>query len=237
MSIVENLGKAGVSGLAVRKDKRGRNWWFVVYPESLPDNWLALLDDMHLPIFVSPLHDKDKNADGEPKKPHYHIILMFDGNKSFDQILDISQGKLHGTIPQRIDHLRGAVRYLIHADNPEKYQYDVKDIISLGCADLDSAMQKSATVRHYDLAAMRKYIRDNEIYSFAQFYDYCDEYNSDWAAMLDDSCTMCISNYIKSRIYDRRETMKQEFAAVSAENEMLRSKINTLEKGFQKDPF
>ena len=237
MSIVENLGKAGVSGLAVRKDKRGRNWWFVVYPESLPDNWLALLDEMHLPIFVSPLHDKDKNADGESKKPHYHVILMFDGNKSFDQILEISQGKLRGTIPQRIDHLRGAVRYLIHADNPEKFQYDVKDIISLGCADLDSAMQKSATVRHYDLAAMRKYIRDNEIYSFAQFYDYCDEFNSDWASMLDDSCTMCISNYIKSRIYDRRETLKQEFAAVSAENELLRSKINALEKGFQKDSF
>lgn len=237
MSIVENLGKVGVSGLAVRKDKRGRNWWFVVYPDSLPDNWLALLDEMHIPIFVSPLHDKDINANGEPKKPHYHVILMFDGNKSFEQILEISQCLLHGTIPQRIDHLRGAVRYLIHADNPEKFQYDVKDIISLCCADLDSAMQKSATVRHYDLAAMRKYIRDNDIYSFAEFYDYCDEYNSDWASMLDDSCTMCISAYIKSRIYDKRERERRSIDGLVSENEKLSFRIKELEQIVQADPF
>lgn len=202
----------------IKTDKRGRNWWFVVYPDSLPENWLALLDDYHVPCFVSPLHDKDVNADGETKKPHYHVIMMFDGNKSYEQIREISQGVFGGAIPQRIDHLRGAVRYLIHMDNPEKYQYNVHDIISLGCADLDSAMQKSSTVRHYDLAEMRKYIREHDIYSFAAFYDYCDEHNSDWASMLDDNCTMCISAYIKSRIYDRRDTLTEQVKELQQKN-------------------
>lgn len=204
--------------MAVRKDKRGRNWWFVVYPDSLPDHWVEILDDLHVPAFISPLHDHDINADGEPKKPHYHVILMFDGNKSFEQIQEISKDVLHGTIPQRIDHLRGTVRYLIHMDNPEKYQYDVKDIISLAGADIDAATQKSSTVRHYDLAEMRKYIREHDVYSFAAFYDYCDQFNSDWASMLDDNSTMCISSYIKSRIYDRRETLSAQVAELQDKN-------------------
>lgn len=223
--------------MASRTDKRGRNWWFVVYPDSLPADWLAQLDELHVPGFISPLHDHDKNPDGEYKKPHYHVILCFDGNKSFDQIDSISRGMLHGTIPQRVDHLRGTVRYLVHMDNPDKYQYDVKDIISLSCADIDSAMQKSATVRHYDLAAMRKYIRDNNILSFAAFYDYCDEYNSDWASMLDDSCTMCISAYIKSRIYDKRDQDKKFEESLQRENEDLRNKIASLLSDIPKDPF
>ena len=45
--------------------EKGRDWTFVVYPESAPSNWRELLDDTHLRWIESPLHDKDLDADGE----------------------------------------------------------------------------------------------------------------------------------------------------------------------------
>lgn len=48
------------------KDRK-RNWVFVVYPESAPENWREQLKEMLVPGFISPLHDKDVNADGSPK--------------------------------------------------------------------------------------------------------------------------------------------------------------------------
>ncbi|HDT7711324.1 TPA: replication protein, partial [Enterococcus faecium] len=49
------------------KDERTRNWTFVVYPESAPENWREFLDELHVPWVESPLHDKDVNPDGELK--------------------------------------------------------------------------------------------------------------------------------------------------------------------------
>ena len=45
---------------------------------------------MLVPGFISPLHDSDINADGEPKKPHWHVILTFKGLKSYEQVKAIT---------------------------------------------------------------------------------------------------------------------------------------------------
>ncbi|MFW7433984.1 Rep family protein [Vagococcus carniphilus] len=79
--------------------KRGRNWGIVVYPESLPENWKDIIRQE--PIAVSPLHDKDVNPDGEKKKSHYHLVLNYKGNKSFEQIDEIARS-LRAPAPQRI---------------------------------------------------------------------------------------------------------------------------------------
>lgn len=63
-------------------EKRTRNWWFVLYPDSAPNNWKAILNDLHIQYYVSPLHDKDINPDGEMKKPHWHVIVTFEGIKA-----------------------------------------------------------------------------------------------------------------------------------------------------------
>ncbi|MDF9661329.1 Rep family protein, partial [Bacillus cereus] len=43
------------------KDERTRNWTFIVYPESTPENWREIINDLHTPWIESPLHDKDVN--------------------------------------------------------------------------------------------------------------------------------------------------------------------------------
>lgn len=213
-------------------DRRYRNWAFVFYPgDSAPDNWLDLLRDLHIAGFISPFHDLDKNPDDSEKKSHRHCILMYDGVKSASQVKeDISA--LHGTIPIPIKSLKGYARYLVHADNPEKVQYSPDDVICLGGAEYDQYIGDSPMYRHRELIKMRQFIKSNSIYSFSDFYDYCDANNPDWSAMLDDNSTMSISAYIKSRIYDRRDTVSKHMEELQAEINRLQNQLTILDKKF-----
>lgn len=65
---------------------RTRNYATVVYPESAVEGWQDILVDQFVPAFISPLHDLDVNPDGEAKKPHYHVIVMFEGVKTREQV-------------------------------------------------------------------------------------------------------------------------------------------------------
>ncbi len=47
--------------------ERTRNFATVVYPESAPENWMRILEEHRVPALISPLHDKDVDADGKKK--------------------------------------------------------------------------------------------------------------------------------------------------------------------------
>lgn len=117
------------------KDKN-RHWTFLVYPESAPTNWFEILQQTGLPFAVSPLHDKDLNPTGEQKKPHYHIVVCFPGPTTYNKVSSDICNQLNATIPQRVLSIVGIYRYFIHKDNPEKYQYDERDIRSSNGFDI-----------------------------------------------------------------------------------------------------
>lgn len=161
-----------------KKDRRTRNWALIVYPESAPENWRDILDDLHIPWIASPLHDKDINPDGSKKKPHWHVILTFENVKAYHQIKEISD-KLNSPIPQACESLRGYIRYLVHTDNPEKYQYSRLDIENHGIADVDKYFQNTASVRTI-LKALTKHIRDDEVVNYDDLVNYATIKGDDW---------------------------------------------------------
>lgn len=128
-------------------DGRSLTWTFIIYPESLPEDWLEQLRAEHILGAVSPLHDKDVNPTGEFKKPHYHVALKFPSKKSMLQVSRIARKLGSNVNPQPIDNFEGMIRYFLHIDNPEKYQYEIKDIIPLCGLDVESyfAPTKSRT--------------------------------------------------------------------------------------------
>jgi len=136
---------------------KGRDWTFIVYPESAPENWREILNDTHLRWIESPLHDKDVNADGEVKKPHWHILLSYDGPVGFSAIKKITD-ELNCPIPQKISSGKGLVRYMIHMDNPEKYQYLKSDIIGYNGADVESYFELTATNKLMIMKDIVRYI-------------------------------------------------------------------------------
>ena len=126
----DNHSKSYQSTKSIANRHKKRNWAFVAYPESLPGDWQEILKQTGLPVAISPLHDKDKNPDGTVKKPHYHVILAYSGPTSLSVVKKITD-KLNAPAPIPLEAVRGYYRYLTHKDNPEKVQYDEKEIKTL----------------------------------------------------------------------------------------------------------
>jgi len=186
------------SNKSSNKDSRTRNWTIVLYPESAPDNWRDLINDIHIEWVESPLHDKDINATGEVKKPHWHILLMFGGVKSYEQVLEITQ-LLNCPIPERCHNAKAMVRYMAHMDNPEKAQYSISDIRSYGGVDIAELLRPSSSERYTLISEMIEFIKISNITEFQDLLDYArlNEFDT-WFPLLCDNSAFLINQYIKS---------------------------------------
>lgn len=180
-----------------QSNKRGRNWAIIVYPDSAPENWLELISQE--PVAISPLHDSDINENGEKKKAHYHILFAYKGNKSFEQMDEIAR-MLHSPIPQRVNSLVGATRYLTHQDNPEKYQYNISDIKVFGGFDLDGNLAMSSGDKRQILRDMIQFIDEQNIIHLMDLTKYCmsEEAPAGWFEILTERNTLFLKELIKS---------------------------------------
>ena len=189
------------------KDTRTRNWTIVVYPDSAPDNWRALLDDFHLEWIESPLHDKDINASGEPKKAHWHILLMFGGVKTFEQVSELIE-PLNCPIPNKVHNAKALVRYMAHLDNPDKAQYNIQEIVGHGGVDIAEMLRPSSSERYSCIKEMKIFIQENDITEYEDLFDYASEFRfDDWFPLLCDSSTFVIDKYIKSRRHRKQKSV------------------------------
>lgn len=182
---------------------RTRNYATVVYPESAPADWLAVLDSLHVPAFVSPLHNADVNADNTPKKAHYHVLIMFAGVKTREQAQAVIDA-IGGVGCESVSTVRGYARYLVHADNPEKAQYSKSDVKAFSGADYD-AITHLPTDDVKITREMMQFIRANQISSFAQFADICAVEHEDWFRALVTRSTYFIKEYIKSLVWEGKQ--------------------------------
>ena len=148
------------------KNVKKRNWAFVLYPESAPENWKELLQQTGLGIAISPLHDKDTNPTGENKKAHYHIILVYDGPTTFNNVRNLTES-LGQPIPQPLEQVRGYYRYLSHKDNPEKYQYDEKDILTYNGFNINDFVELTSSEVIALKKQLQQFIRDNCITEYS----------------------------------------------------------------------
>ncbi len=182
---------------AKKRDDRTRNWTFVLYPDSAPEQWRTYLDDMHIQWVESPLHDADLNGDGTQKKPHWHIALLFEGNKSFEQIKEITDD-LNAPIPQKVASIRSMIRYMAHIDNPEKQQYKISDVIGHGGVDVADYLKPTSVARYDIIGEMLDFIDDHNIVEYQTFCRYCRHNEPEWFYLLCDSATYIVTTYIKS---------------------------------------
>ena len=181
-------------------DGRYRNFATVVYPDSAPDGWQEILAGLFVPAFVSPLHDKDVNPGGEAKKPHWHVLLMFEGKKSESQVNSLLQS-FGGVGCEIVQSLRGYARYLCHLDNPEKAQYDPEKVRCMGGSDY-SGVIGLATDKYKAVREMILYCVEHDIVSYAELLTYASIERADWFRVLCDSGTLVVSTFLKSRAWE-----------------------------------
>ena len=187
----------------------GRSWAFVMYPDSMPENWQEIITELGLPMAISPLHDKDINPTGEQKKPHYHVICYYENSTTYNNVKTNVCDRLNATIPQKLESIRGMFRYHIHLDNPEKYQYDDRDRQFFNGFDIDLA---------------NKLTRTETLKYLLQVYDYCDTYNISEYSVLVRSLkaqdlinlldvitfnTLPVKTFLESKRYSLRDLQKK----------------------------
>lgn len=179
---------------------RTRNWASIVYPESAPDKWIDILKESKVTFIISPLHDSDVNADGERKKEHYHVILLFDGVKTSAQASAVFD-TVNGVGCEPVTTLRGYARYLCHLDNPEKAQYDINQVVTFGAVDYTGVIGLP-TDKYYSIAEMMDFCDRNNIISYAALIRYARDNNEIWFRILCDSGTLVMKEFIKSRTWE-----------------------------------
>lgn len=85
--------------------------------------------------YYSILHNKDIDQNGELKKEHYHLLVKLENAISIENILkcfynEIEKQQSIVNSLSIVKSFKGYVRYLIHYDDKEKYQYNLNDIFT-----------------------------------------------------------------------------------------------------------
>ena len=185
-----------------RRGTRALSWCAVIYPDSAPADWRDILDSNHIQWIESPLHDKDVNPTGEPKKAHWHILLQFDSVKTLEQVKSVLE-PLNAPIPIQCKSAKGAVRYMIHLDNPDKHQYNKADIIGHGGADVAAYFQPTASEIEALIIEMEDFVVKYGVVEYEDLVYYARTERTDWHnALMQKSYS--IERFIKSRRHSGR---------------------------------
>lgn len=211
----------------VSRNTKKRNWAFVVYPESAPENWIDILQSKGLQCAISPLHENDINPDNSPKKPHWHVIAVWEGPTSFLVVQKITN-ELNSPNPIPLEQIKGYYRYLTHKDNPEKYQYDEKEIKNINGFNIFDFMEIAKGEVLELKRVICRYIRENQVTTYSKMFDILDKEEKMAELEVFTNNTLFFKEYIKG-IWQQKNHPEnldnQNLASIA--NQALKKQMNT----------
>lgn len=182
-----------------------RYFTFIMYEDSRPKEWKEILQATGLQFVISPYHNKDKNPTGEDKKPHWHVLIIFNGPSTLKNANKISES-VNGTICQPVKSTTGIIRYFSHKDNPEKAQYDEKEITGINGVEIEDLVneltQSKIEIIKRDIIHLIQTLCFTE---YAQTYDYLDKEDlKDYIKVFSNN-TLFFKTYLGSKRYSKEE--------------------------------
>lgn len=138
---------------------RAYTFSFLIYQEwkHLPDVFFRLKHCDSLYYGVSPLHDKDILENGLPDKPHYHCVVRFENARS---AYKLARDLLLTCRVFKTESFKGSIRYFIHLDNPEKFQYDRYQILTSDWEITAAQFNTVWTKENSDIATELMFIKE-----------------------------------------------------------------------------
>lgn len=196
----KNLEKSENPKEKQKNQDKKKEYAFLLYPDSAIFDWLEIVKQLQQPFFTI-LHDKDINPDGTPKKPHYHVMIMFDNPRTENTIkrINLMCGG-NGHFEQLLSR-RGYARYLCHMDNPEKYQYPKESVCAFYGADYAKETMSVAELKHLEdntYCDIINFCKSHRVIAYYQLVDYCIEYKREWLPYIRGKNGQSIVYYIKS---------------------------------------
>ena len=184
---------------AKRAGRRARAWTAIVYADSAEHDWYRKLEDMIIECLISPYHDKDINPSGESKKPHWHVVISFKNPTSFAKAKEIFD-EIGAVVPPeaqcRVKDFRQMARYLCHMDQPDKHQYNLNDVRSIGAIDYQSLVM-SASDEDSMLDDIFETMDEYFLTTYPAVVRWCKEHRPEWKVLVYRKYTRQISEYAK----------------------------------------
>lgn len=208
------------------KGTRHRVWMFIFYPDSADEFWREEMDELGLPVCISPLHDKDtwtarderKNQHhkaGEFKKAHYHGLADYPQPVDYETVKN--DFSFLGTTNIKYAKSKASMAlYLCHLRSDDKAQYSPDEVLEFGGADWRDWCSELDDI-HATMKEMRVFIRDNNVTEFDVFQDWCDANNDEWSRALDLQCSWAIGNYIERRRNRQRAERMDAYRSIEVE--------------------
>ena len=199
----DKINTPNKSQVISQTDQRSTTWTFLVYPDSAPADWINLLKNLHVPFIISPLHDKDVKDEttGELKKPHYHCIVRFRSKKSFSQIKEAICDKINSPIPQPVVDFPMMVRYLVHSDDPDKYQYNIEDIQTYGNIDVMEYIYDKKDYQYEVLKEILDFCQKFDVQEYSTILNYAKDERKTWFPYVAKVFRATIDAYVRSQRY------------------------------------
>lgn len=174
---------------------------------SAPENWKDLLADLHIPCFISPMHTEDVDEDGQIKKPHYHIHMIFSGKKSENQIRKIVP-MFSGVGVEIIADSIAYARYLCHLDEDAKISYKdrISEVIAMGGLDY---LKKIITAEDDQSLSCEiiDFIEEYQIFSYRVLCLYSSHNRPEWFQYIKKTTIFWVG-YLRSKTYDYQNSNK-----------------------------
>lgn len=187
-------------------DERYRLFACVLYPESLPDDFLDRIDNLHVKAFLSPLHDKDISPDtGKLKKPHYHLFLMFDGKKSIPAVQRLLIDAIDSNWNPWLEVIQSCYsysRYLCHLDNgnvPWKRIYPIDEVKEFGGADYLATIASNKDFLSIQ-EQMMEFVDIHRLYYWFEFVDRVKGFRPEWVPYLNKAPGSFVKEYLRSKL-------------------------------------
>lgn len=158
--------------------EKSRYFTFLLYPESIPEDWEMKLESIGVPMAISPLHDRDlSGVEGQDyKKAHYHVIYVAKNPVTAESVrLKIKRclgDKSIAKVQIVVQSVENLYLYLTHeskdavAKNKVKYakqdirllnNFDIDRYITLDVEEKDEMLNEVCDmIDDYDLANMRE---------------------------------------------------------------------------------
>lgn len=168
--------------------EKARFFTFLLYPDSVPADWVNRLELLDVPIAISPLHDLDKSGvDGqEYKKAHWHVIYVAKNPVTTDSVR-VKIKRLLGS--ESVSHVQvvstsmeNMYLYLTHESKDaiakNKHIYNKQDIIHLNNFDIDRYIVLDVEEKERVAKLVFWATREYQFKNIMDLYDYVRRYGS-----------------------------------------------------------
>lgn len=159
---------------------RSRTFALELYPEDETHvDKLEYIKNFYEYAYI--LHDKDvweedteEHKIGELKKPHWHVIIRLNNPRSIESLKKELQMKHIETC-----NFYAYTRYLIHKDQPQKYQYNKNEIITNIQLRVDNALKRDYNAQEQDSRILLDYIFNKQggVLTFKMLVQYAIDNN------------------------------------------------------------